>query len=506
MSSFSRSSIVRPARKENRGRVVRASAAATARAALAAARARAQALPASPTDSEEEGDASSDEGGGSSSGEGSSSSGEDSSSGSASGSDDEAAFVRPARGGKRGLPKRVIPAPKRARARKPPVTDIHFCGVRAPCKYGCGTLLWPGEGAVCCNRGKHILGSDLNPLSDAYLALMRLRFMSQNSRYLNTQFAFAASATSPTRAQGGLGFHEVGGFLNLHGKPYVSFHDPNAGCSGVDVYAVPATFLFDGAAQDLGEGYAEQVIELRKYLFAHHPFARRLQHVIEIDAPRIDLSSMLRISARSAPTGAMELATVSSGLQGAASNLVVYFDLSRKRRGQPATPIGVKSTNAMFELLQFPLLFERGIGGFWETRKGDRLRPQSTTGSLLTMHTYNKAMVFQNPRLRYLGRLGQEWLLSQHSREVELRLKFQRKLQEKLVVQRRYRQREGGDGEGEGEGDGGEAGGGHRVQMAATVAGSNACVVDSLCGCARAFHPCLTPAPPAPPPHTHTLP
>ena len=166
---------------ENRGRVVRASAAATARAALAAARARAQALPASPTDSEEEGDASSDEGGGSSSsGEGSSSSGEDSSSGSASGSDDEAVFVRPARGGKRGLPKRGIPAPKRARARKPPVTDIHFCGVRAPCKYGCGTLLWPGEGAVCCNRGKHILGPDLNPpISDAYLALVRLQSMYQ---------------------------------------------------------------------------------------------------------------------------------------------------------------------------------------------------------------------------------------------------------------------------------------------------------------------------------------
>ncbi len=63
-----------------------------------------------------------------------------------------------------------------------------------------------------------------------------------------------------TRAQGGLGFHEVGGFLNLHGKPHVIFHDPNTGCSGVDVYAVPNTFLFDGAAQDLGEAYAEQVI------------------------------------------------------------------------------------------------------------------------------------------------------------------------------------------------------------------------------------------------------
>ena len=230
MSSFSRSSIVRPARMENRGRVVRASAAATARAALAAARARAQALPASPTDSEEEGDASSDEGGGSSSGEGSSSSGEDSSSGSASGSDDEAAFVRPARGGKRGLPKRVIPAPKRARARKPPVTDIHFCGVRAPCKYGCGTLLWPSEGAECCNRGKHILGPDLNPLiSDAYLAPScacnlctrpEVRLCRQGHKVI-----------SPSRAQGGLGFHELGDFLNLHGKAYCTFPDPTVGCS-----------------------------------------------------------------------------------------------------------------------------------------------------------------------------------------------------------------------------------------------------------------------------------
>ena len=107
------------------------------------------------------------------------------------------------------------------------------------------------------------------------------------------------------------------------------------------------------------------------------------------------------------------------------------------------------------ELLQFPLLFERGVGSFWETRRGDRLRPQSATGALLTMHNYNMAMVFQSARLRYLGRLGQEWLLSQHSREVELWLnswaQLQRKLQEKLVVQRRFRQRAGGDGNGEGE-------------------------------------------------------
>ena len=143
------------ARVEIRGRVARGNVAANARAALAAARvvrARAQALPASPTDSEEEGNASSDEGGGSSSGEGSSSSGEggsssgeDSSSGSASGSDDEAAFVRPARGGKRGLPKRVIPAPKRARARKPPVTDIHFCGVRAPASTAAARCCGPAR-------------------------------------------------------------------------------------------------------------------------------------------------------------------------------------------------------------------------------------------------------------------------------------------------------------------------------------------------------------------------
>ena len=187
MSSIKGSTDVRPARLNIRGRVQHIKPAAAASAAAAAARvarARAQALPASPTDSEEEGDASSGEGSSSSGEDSSSSSGEDSS----AGSDDEAAFVRPPRGGKRGLPKRAIPAPKRARgrARKPPVTDLHFCGERAACKYGCGTLLWPGEGVACCNRGKHILGPDLNPpISDAYLALIRQRFMSQNSRYLN---------------------------------------------------------------------------------------------------------------------------------------------------------------------------------------------------------------------------------------------------------------------------------------------------------------------------------
>ena len=55
------------------------------------------------------------------------------------------------------------------------------------------------------------------------------------------------------------------------------------------------------------------------------------------------------------------------------------------------------------------------------------------------MHDYTKAMFFQNQRFRYLGRLGQEWLLAQHSREVEERMMFQKDgLQQKLVVQRKY--------------------------------------------------------------------
>ena len=373
----------------------------------------------------------------------------------------------------------------RARVPRPPTTDLHYIGKRAPCEYGCGALLWPGEGNVCCAKGKHILGPDLNPpISDAYLRLITLKHVSYNSSLLNSALALAATCTSPSRAVGGMGMHTaMGGTVSLLGKVYVNLHDPSAGPSGFDAFRVPDRFLFSCAETDYGKDYAEQLILFRDHLFAHHSAVRELKPlpVEDLEGPRLDLTSLLRVSARSAPTGRMELATVSSGVPGPSSNTVVYFDLSRHARGLPPTPIPIKIGNALFEQLQFPLLFEEGIGGYFTSKASDEERVRSSTGAPLTMHDYTKAMLFQNQRFRYLGRLGQEWLLAQHSREVEERMMFQKYvMQEKLVVQRKYNRGAAVQDEG----------GGSRVQMAASTPGSKACVHCPL---------------PSPPPYMHAI-
>ena len=273
---------------------------------------------------------------------------------------------------------------------------------------------------------------------------------------------------------GGMGMHTaMGGTVSLFGKVYCSLRDPNAGPSGFDAFRVPDRFLFSCAETDFGKDYAEQLILFRDHLFAHHSAVRELQPVPaeELEGPGLDLTGLVRVSARSAPTGGMELATVSSGVPGPSSNTVEYFDLRRHALGEPPTPIPISIGNALFEQLQFPLLFEEGIGGYFSSKATDEVRVCSTTGAFLTMHDYTKAMLFQNQRFRYLGRLGQEWLLAQHSREVEERMKFQKYgLQQKLVVQRKYQRGDAVQQEG----------GGARVQMAASTPGSKACVLNSL--------------------------
>ena len=125
-------------------------------------------------------------------------------------------------------------------------------------------------------------------------------------------------------------------------------------------------------------------------------------------------------------------------------------------------PTSVSSFNALFEVLQFPLLFEKGVGGYFYAKGGDAV--VSTTGARLTLSDYSRAMVYQNPRLHHMGRLAQEYALVQHSRHVNYLLMYQRNgmLQGNL---RRRRDKKAG-----------VAGDGTRVSMSASVVGSQLCV------------------------------
>ena len=120
-------------------------------------------------------------------------------------------------------------------------------------------------------------------------------------------------------------------FLHLFGKSYLVMRNPRHNNSNIDNFLLPQQLLYDGAVKDLGEHYAGQLCRVRSYLQEHHPFARRLRVVDDMDGERIDLSGCIRIEAHSEKSGAMELAFLDSGVRppGTESNKVLYFDLGR---------------------------------------------------------------------------------------------------------------------------------------------------------------------------------
>ena len=99
----------------------------------------------------------------------------------------------------------------------------------------------------------------------------------------------------------------------------------------------------------------------------------------------------MRIEAQSLRSSAMELAHVSSGVPRAEdrTHRVLYFDMRLHAQGQ--APVTVDRHNALFDLLMFPMLHEKGVGGFF-IAKDDCVC--STTGVKLSLQAYTRAMMF----------------------------------------------------------------------------------------------------------------
>ena len=111
---------------------------------------------------------------------------------------------------------------------------VHYIGERAPCKHGCGAEVWPGEANLCCRGGKYILNADCNPpLDDAYLDLITRPRYSQQSRALNGGLAMASQGIYPSKALGGVGWHEQAyGHLALFGNTYLTMRDLGSNAFG----------------------------------------------------------------------------------------------------------------------------------------------------------------------------------------------------------------------------------------------------------------------------------
>jgi hypothetical protein len=72
-----------------------------------------------------------------------------------------------------------------------------------------GTSTYPEEGTVCCSNGTHILGPAFNPpIDDEYWEFLKLPHVSADSRLLNGALAMGSQGVFPSRAMGGLGFHD----------------------------------------------------------------------------------------------------------------------------------------------------------------------------------------------------------------------------------------------------------------------------------------------------------
>ena len=373
---------------------------------------------------------------------------------------------------------RVIAEAERLAASKfvDPKLACYNIGERAPCPHGCGASVFHGEGTFCCRGGEQILGAAYNPpISPEYLELISCHGFSANSRFLNDRLSFAAPLTSPSRGEGGLGYttHQ-GGFLHVLGKAYALLRSLLSGPSGFDVYRVPDNVIYDGAEMDMGRDFANQLIGVRNYLLRQHPMARRLVPIVDAPGEHVDLSGMITIDARSAPTGRLEMAALSSGVRPpAGSNFVMIFNMGRNARGEAATPSTVSPHNALWELLQWPLLFEEGIGGYFSNYGAGGKQVTSTAGIKLSLRDYSRAMLFQNARMGYAGRLMQEWLLAQYSRQVDNSLHYL----QSAAFQKRLKRAEGDPvlvrREDHRAGDGGVRGG-ERIRMPASVVGSKA--------------------------------
>jgi hypothetical protein len=330
---------------------------------------------------------------------------------------------------------------RRPYRRRPLITDQHKLSPLRKCTHGCGATVWPEEGTLCCSGGKHILGPQYNPPIDAeYLALLQKPHMSKDSRLINGALQLGTLSVSPSRAMGGMGFHEQHcAFLALYGRTYLAQYDPSKN-TAFDNHLLPFDLLLDGATADLGRDYAERLLCTRKYLALHHPLSRHLATIADLPGDRVDMNPYMRLEALTQRSGAMELAFVSSGARCAEDrpNRVLYFDLRLHEQGR--APQTVDRHNALYDLLMFPMLHEKGIGGFFKA-KGSRV--ESTTGAPLTLQFYTRSMLLQNERLHYLGRLAQEYVLVQHSRAVEDILAYQRTGGLQTVLKRLLPQRTG---------------------------------------------------------------
>lgn len=186
------------------------------------------------------------------------------------------------------------------------------------------------------------------------------------------------------------------------------------------------------------DNFQRWLTRVREFLLAHNPVARSLKHMMDVHAgdpagasPRARLEITVRDGpARDSPEIAAYYRSTETVLLPPARELVVYpYGEDPDDPGVTRTGVRyagrrlISEKDSLYESLQYPLLFPRGQGGYFEKRTevidgARRVTSEvvSTTNNPLTLHAYVRRALYQAEALRLCGRLADEWVLDNYSR------------------------------------------------------------------------------------------
>lgn len=298
--------------------------------------------------------------------------------------------------------------------------------------------MWPHERDQCCNGGRHVIRALWPPITDEEdRALITAPGMAHHSRYVNNLLAFTAVGTTPRRADGGRGLAgDPPGCLYLHGSTY---HLNVPGCLNDS----PIHYYYNDA--DAEARLSDEEPRVVAAVNAGRAILARLNPLAGALASMRDVAPAQRPGALTATFRRqfrdMQVAAVydngGSTLTPPDRHGVIFRlrdngEVARNAAGEFVKEF-ISLSSPMYDLCQYPLLHERGVGGWYAltTREAAELglprRPVSDTGTELTLMDYMKASVFQSERLHWQGRLAQQWILDMHARYETMLLNYLRR-------------------------------------------------------------------------------
>ena len=304
----------------------------------------------------------------------------------------------------------------------------------------CGLSLLTGErpGFCCGPNGKYANDPPrLPPLPIQFSAFLNDPRISSNSRLLNLIFSFAALESTqefPTFGPGPPAFVAVAGRIYHRVRPD---HNNSA----------VRWLLYDGFLQRLPIPHADAswsdtipehwIDVVAQYLLGHNPFAQGLQHLATMD-PALRANAFLTIDDEGPGP---EIAAVMNYENTIQSDVQPRRGIVVRRDGNNQS---ISTLSRLWEPLAYPLLFPNGTLGWGIIHTGSHHEEDIIDGNVGVnidedscgkQIMYYRARILHEPRFRIFGRLTNEYIVDMFSRNLETRLAYIRRNQNRLREQ-----------------------------------------------------------------------